>query len=172
MICSVLIWPREIRGHIASGVIIAMMSEQVRHTLEPGSAPDSRSACLGSSCSRRAWYSENRIRLQTIAVAPFIMYMSSGKRSASMDRTAVYKNGSSACRKLVSGATASVFPGARFAFGDHPVPRAFPRLKAVAYPLGLSQGRACDNGLPEPDWPGHEPGAKLWRLWVIPPQSL
>src|ERR1700736_6255696 len=34
-------WPREIRGRIASAVIIAMAFAQVRRTLEPRSAPDS-----------------------------------------------------------------------------------------------------------------------------------
>jgi hypothetical protein len=51
-------------------------------------------------------------------------------------------------QELVSGATASVLPWPDFALGDHPAPRAFPRFKAVAYPSGLSRGRACDSRLP------------------------
>ena len=38
-------WLREIRGHIASVVIIAMAFAQVRRTLEPGSVPDSMIRC-------------------------------------------------------------------------------------------------------------------------------
>jgi hypothetical protein len=72
-------------------------------------------------------------------------------------------------QELVSGATASVLPGPDFALGDHPAPRAFPRLKAVAYPSGLSRGRACDSRLPGSDCPSHEPSARLWRLWVVAP---
>jgi hypothetical protein len=90
-----------------------------------------------------------------------------------MDRAAVYKTTALPAElclwELVSGATASVLPAPDFALGDHPAPRAFPRLKAVAYPSGLSWGRACDSRLPGSDWLGHEPGAKLRRLWVVTP---
>src|SRR6266568_1652789 len=60
-------------------------------------------------------------------------------------------------------------PRARFCLGRPPGAPRLPRLKAVAYPSGLSRGRACDSRLPGSDCPSHEPSARLWRLWVVAP---
>ena len=137
-------------------------------TLNRGATGDARASSANSQVAE--FLGEYVSRLCRGIVRHIYIRRSKVRKHGSRGRL---QNGSSACRTMPVGTRqwrhCFRAPRARFCLGKHPAPRAFPRLKAVAYPSGLSRGRACDSRLPGSDCPSHEPSSELWRLWVVAP---